>query len=95
MHETAENYQAQGQGEQVQSTAQSINGKKIGCLKLFILSHFMFETCSNPQTQVMVADQPDFWPRFIHCKLWQRKEIRDRTCNEQKFTQSGTHSTYV
>ena len=60
VHETAESYQARGQGEQVRSTAQSINGKKIGCLKLFILSHFMFETCSNPQTQVMVADQTQY-----------------------------------
>ena len=47
---------------------------------------------SNCSSQILSTH---FWPRFIHCKLWQRKEIRDRTCNEQKLTQSGTHSTYV
>lgn len=47
---------------------------------------------SNCSSQIL---SEHFWPEFIHCKLWQRKEVRDPTCQKYKLTLRGIHSTYV
>ena len=47
---------------------------------------------SNCSSQILSTH---FWPRFVSCKLWRRKEIRDRTRHEEKSTLCGIHSTYV
>ena len=47
---------------------------------------------SNCSSQILSTH---FLPRFVCCKLWRRKEIRDRTRREEKSTLCGIHSTYV
>ena len=36
---------------------------------------------SNCSSQILSTH---FWPRFVSCKLWRRKEICDRTRHEEK-----------
>ena len=47
---------------------------------------------SNCNSQIL---NTHIWPRFMSCKLWRRKEIRDRTRQEEKSTLWGSNSTYV
>jgi hypothetical protein len=54
-----------------------------------------------PSTFAKSVLEENFWPKFVHCKLWQQKEtVRksgSHTRNENAKTQSykGPHSTLV